>query len=185
MPQRLRSRTKPDRISNPAHARDPKAAASWACTLPLDREVARIEAKWGSLDAWLSHAPDDYRGRFAGVWQRLNVAIDRYDLEALENATQNALKGIKAIDGHLSSQGIKPPEVTYVAGSGIIVTSDSDDAARVAAYMPPGTKVFSTQEIALILEAHDKHNMLGRAKEMGATVEAVHTIEEPDDEIPF
>mgnify|MGYP007046964857 CR=1 FL=1 len=163
----------PDRILN-ADAGNGTVSESWAITLPLDRRVAEIERRWGSLDLFLAYAHDDHRERMARVLAKINAAIDDLDNDALRNVTESALKGLARIEATIVERGLEPPDVRYIGQDGLIIAETSEDARRLREHFEGAPRIYTIAEIAMIVVAFETKNAaIPAAKENGGTITAI------------
>ena len=180
---------RPDRVTNP-EASNPSSAASWAITLPLDKEVARLERTWGSLDFWLSQVDEaEIRERWARVWAKLNRGIETIDLEMTRDAVTNALKWIKHIDKKLANAGISPPEPRFISNGDLVVAETHEDAVLLHDRFDGDARVYTLEEVAHTIANFEREGgpLVRLLKEEGARLVGLKqpSSEPLNDELPF
>ena len=119
----------------------------------FDREATRMERKWG-YDRLPELVPADLAMRYGGAVAFLNKAIEDCDPAAAAAASENCVKGLRAMDAAATNAGHQPPAAIAhgeVDGWAFRIVAD---AADQSALPDDGIPTFTLRAVGNALKAY-------------------------------
>ena len=176
----MRRKRKPDRLMNSSEIGNVVAESVYHALRPLDEMVHQMEMRWGA---------DRLVAKFGSAKAKLDAAIDANDVEAVRKKAAVMIKAWKALSDEataLGHKGLDPEvwEVTTEDGQRYAFCRSNVEAWKASREME-GTRVFSIEEAARLLDVRFK--LVGGVKDVFPDAEVVNVKKrEPlDDAIPF
>lgn len=184
----MQRKRKPDRLMNSSEIGNVIAESVYHALRPLDEMVHQMEMRWGA-DRLVGLVSVDTAAKFGSAKAKLDAAIDANDVEAVRKKAAVMIKAWKALSDEATAlgHGGLDPEVWEVCtddGQRYAFVRSNVEAWKASKEME-GTRVFSIEEVARLLDVRFK--LVGGVKDVFPDAEVVNVKKrEPlDDAIPF
>lgn len=168
---------------------------------PLDKVARDMEAKWG-VDRLPELVTPEMAAKFGGALGRLNAVIDAGNVEAVQTAAANLIRGWQALDAAATQAGHQPPtpdawpvRIGDDARSPPAWIAKDPAAAHAVNALKGPVAVYTLNEVGrlIALALGSAAPAVGEAKRLfpGATVARIQKHKPPvdwdlgGDEIPF
>lgn len=165
-----RAGSRPDGITNPEAQGDAVYGAIYGALRPLDERGIEMESKWGK-DRLISLVTPETASLYWMVFERLNGAIDRADVDVIKRDAAVLWRGLEKLDIEATRLGAEPMPSnvwTYTSDSGVaywITLTDDDRAAVIEHVEKKDThrvqsietllRVFELDRVALVKEVFE------------------------------
>jgi len=200
---RSKHQKKADRLITPDTGLD--EIRSDLAVAPFDRCVEAMDRKWGidRICELVVTSHDDERGQaildsYAKVMHKLNEAIDKDDVEQVKKWTATAIRGLKAMDEHITQAGVPPVDLAVMPieddnGNSYAIMHDPR-AWKEIQDRHPALELLTQREVAIAVTFWKEHRvgqMVDEAKAAfpGAEVVSFKTKSAKEDtledELPF